>query len=66
MSLLPSFARMTIWFIPWADPLLQTVLELPPADGAGARWNDLHTRSASFDKLRMRRILSGTKEVSSS
>ncbi len=30
MSLLPSFARMTIWFIPWADPLLQTVLELPP------------------------------------
>ena len=34
MSLLPSFARMTIWFIPWADPLLQTMLESPPAPEA--------------------------------
>ena len=35
MSLLPSFARMTIWFIPWADPLLQAVLELPPEAAGG-------------------------------
>ena len=34
MTFLPSFARMTMWFVPWADPLLQGLVETPATDKA--------------------------------
>jgi hypothetical protein len=35
MSALPSFARMTMWFTPSADPLLQLLLEAAKERAAG-------------------------------